>query len=86
MPKRKGHPFTEIHITAKGRELIGPGKDVTVSYIARLMSPLSAEENAQLAALLRKLRIEALDELRVELKPWNGAGWGPAPTVQCSAV
>jgi len=78
-PKRKGQPFTEIQLTAKGKELVGPGKDVALSLIAKLMSPLSEEELEQLQKLLRKLRQCALDELHVELKPGPGVGWGTCP-------
>jgi DNA-binding MarR family transcriptional regulator len=81
VPKRKGHPFTEVQITAKGRELVAPGKDVALSLIGKLMSPLSEEELTQLQKLLRKLRQYALEEMRMELKPWPGVGWGPNPSL-----
>jgi len=78
-PKRKGHPFTEIQLTAKGKELVGPGKDVAIPLIAKLMSPLSKGELQQLQELLRKLRQYALEELHMELKPWSGLGWVTSP-------
>lgn len=78
-PKRKGQPFTEIQLTAKGKELVGPGKNVAFSLVEKLMSPLSEEELEQLQKLLRKLRQRALDELHIELKPWPGVGWGTWP-------
>ena len=86
VPKRKGHPFTEIQITAKGEQLVGPGKDVTISLIARLMSPLTEEELLQLQQVMAKLRQKALEELHIELRPWGGDGWGPGPHVECTSV
>ncbi len=81
VPKKKGHPFTEIQLTTKGKELVAPGKDVAFSLISKLMSPLAEEELKQLQKLLRKLRKQALDELDMELKPWSGVGWGPSPNI-----
>ena len=69
VPKRKGKPFTEVRVTAKGEELCGRGIDVATSLVTRLMSALSAEELEQLQNLLRKLREKALDELHIELLP-----------------
>ena len=69
VPKRKGKPFTEVRVTAKGEEICGRGIDVATSLVTRLMSALSAEELEQLQNLLRKLREKALDELHIELLP-----------------
>jgi len=80
-PKRKGHPFTQIQLTAKGEELVGPGKEVALSLMAELMSPLSEEELKQLQGLLRKLRQHALEEMHMEIKPWSGVGWGLSPNI-----
>lgn len=69
VPKEKGHPFTEVKITAKGEELCRPGLEVSRSLVARIMSALSEEEIEQLLKLVRKLRQNALDELHLELLP-----------------
>ena len=69
VPKRKGKPFTEVQITARGEELCQPGIEVATSLVAKLMSALSAEELEQLHNLLRKLREKALEELYIELLP-----------------
>ena len=69
VPKRKGKPFTEVQITAKGEELCQPGIDVATSVITKLMSCLSPKEHEQLQKLLRKLRGKALEELYMELLP-----------------
>lgn len=74
-PKRKGHPFTEITVTEKGRQLVGPGQTRVISLVNEMMSALTTDEQLQLAALLRKLRDGALDRLRIEAKPWPGLGW-----------
>ena len=69
VPKEKGHPFTEVKVTAKGKELSRPGIEVARSLIARIMSALSAEELEQLVKLIQKLRENALEELHLELLP-----------------
>ena len=75
VPKRKGHPFTEVKITARGEEVRGPGVETTTTLIARIMSCLSVEEHEQLQRLLRKLRQSALEELHLELlQPPSKAG------------
>jgi len=83
VPKRKGHPFTEIQLTEKGRELVTPAKEVIVRFISELMAPLADEEVDQLRAVLTKLRESTLERLRLDLKPWNGNGYEPAPTFDC---
>jgi DNA-binding MarR family transcriptional regulator len=69
IPKRKGHPFTEVQITEKGKEVWYQGVKVAVAVVEDMMSALSAEELEQLQELLRKLRQKALGELRLELTP-----------------
>ena len=83
VPKRKGHPFTEIQLTEKGQEMVTPAKDMIVRLISELMSPLADEEVEQLQAALTKLRGHILERLRLDLKPWNGNGYEPAPTFDC---
>jgi len=69
IPKRKGHPFTEVLITEKGQEAWYKGVKVAMALVEDTMSPLSAEEIEQFQELLRKLRQKALGELRLELMP-----------------
>jgi len=65
--KRKGHPFTEVKMTAKGGQLCPRGIEAATTLIAKIMSSLSEEELEQLQRLLRKLRQRALEELDIEL-------------------
>lgn len=69
VPKRKGRPFTEVKITAKGKELLSPSMERSSAIGKKLMGSLSAEELEQLQKLLRKIRQVALEELRIELVP-----------------
>ena len=69
VPKRKGRPFTEVKITAKGEEVFGPAKEKLFALSARIMSSLSAEETEQFQKLLRKVQGKALEELHLELVP-----------------
>jgi len=69
VPKRKGRPFTEVKIAAKGKELLGPSMERSSAIGTKLMGSLSAEELEQLQKLLRKIRQVALEELRIELVP-----------------
>jgi len=69
VPKRKGHPFTEVKITAKGRELLIPSMERSSAIGTKIMGSLSAEELEQLQKLLRKIRQQALEELRIEVVP-----------------
>ena len=67
VPKRKGRPFTQVKMTAKGEELSRPGIEAANALVARIMSGLSEEELEQLLKLVRKLRQNALEELHIEL-------------------
>lgn len=69
VPKRKGRPFTEVKVTAKGQELYNQAKEADLAHINKIMSCLSPEERGQLKKLLRKIRQNALEELRTELLP-----------------
>ncbi len=69
VPKRKGRPFTEVKMTAKGQELRNQAKERDLAHISKIMSCLSTEEIKQLTQLLRKIRQSVLDELRIELLP-----------------
>jgi DNA-binding MarR family transcriptional regulator len=69
IPKRKGHPFTEVQITEKGKEAWQKGVKIAMAVAEDTMSALPAEELEQLGGLLRKLRQKALGELRLQLMP-----------------
>jgi len=72
VPKRKGHPFTEVQITAEGEKRLRDGRKVLLAYTEKFMASLSAEEDKQLRKLLRKVRKNGLKELREELMPVPG--------------
>ena len=76
VPKRKGHPFTEVQITAEGEKRLGDGRKVLLACTEKFMSSLSAEEDEQLRKLLRKVRENGLKELREELTPVPGLAPG----------
>jgi DNA-binding MarR family transcriptional regulator len=76
VPKRKGHPFTEVQITAKGEKRLHDGRKVLIAYTEKFMASLSEEEDEQLRKLLRKVRENGLKELREELKPVPGFAHG----------
>ena len=67
VPKRKGHPFTEVKITSKGEKLAGPGIEIYKGLIKGLASGLSVDEQKQLQKLLKTLRQKMLDEMHMEL-------------------
>jgi DNA-binding MarR family transcriptional regulator len=67
VPKRKGHPFTEVKITPKGEKLAGPGIEVYKGLIKGLSSGLSVDEQKKLQNLLKTLRQKMLDEMHMEL-------------------
>lgn len=66
IPKRKGHPFTEIKLTPKGEELCGPGIEVMKKVVNELMAELPAQKQTQLRGLLQPLRDKALQSLYIE--------------------
>lgn len=67
VPKRKGHPFTEVKLTAKGEKLCGPGIEVYKGLIKGLSAGLSPDDQKHLQNTLRKLRQKMLDEMHMEL-------------------
>lgn len=77
IPKRKGRPFTEIKLTAKGEELCGPGIESYKRLIQGLTSDLSEEQRQQFHKTLELIRDRMLDELHVEV--------GQPPTVTVEA-
>jgi DNA-binding MarR family transcriptional regulator len=73
VPKRKGHPFTEVKITSKGEKLASPGIEVYKGLIKGLVSGLSVDEQKQLQKLLKVLRQKMLDEMHMDLDKGPGA-------------
>ena len=69
VPKRPGHPFTEVQITPQGEGLLRLGTEVVVPLIDKVMSSLSAEQLEELQKLLRAIRQDAIEELRMEIRP-----------------
>lgn len=81
VPKRKGHPFTEVKLTERGRELCEPGIEVLKTLILALASDMSVEQQKRLQDELRPLRDKMLDALHMEVpRPtiWEGK---PIPLV-----
>jgi len=66
VPKRRGHPFTEIKLTAKGKELCDPGIEVYKTVIKNLSSDMPAKEREQLDKSLRGLLQKMLDTIHIE--------------------
>jgi len=69
IPKRKGRPFTEIKLTAKGEKACGVGIAVIKGLIREIAPALSAEEQQQLQRLLGALRQQVVEDLHIELTP-----------------
>jgi DNA-binding MarR family transcriptional regulator len=67
IPKRKGRPFTEIKLTAKGEELCSPGIEIQKKVITEMMSDLPDAKRKQLHQTLRELRQKMLDQMHMEL-------------------
>ena len=66
-PKRKGRPFTEAKLTAKGEELCCAGIKVIKSLIAETAPVLSEEDREQLHTFLGALRQQAVEDLHIEM-------------------
>jgi DNA-binding MarR family transcriptional regulator len=67
VPKRKGHPFTEVKLTPKGEKLSGPGIEILGALIKGLVADMPVEEQKQLQKSLKKLRQKMMDEMHMEL-------------------
>ena len=76
VPKQKGHPFTEVQITAAGEKRLRPARKVMLASAVNFESSLSAEEIEQLQKLLRKVRQKALKEQHAKLTPPPGYALG----------
>lgn len=73
IPKKPGHPYTEVKLTAKGNEACASRIDILKDAIAETMSAMTEEELQQLAELTRKLQLKALDMLHIKLRSSPGS-------------
>ncbi|MEE8373852.1 MAG: MarR family transcriptional regulator [Dehalococcoidia bacterium] len=67
IPKRKGRPFTEIKMTAKGEEMCGPAIEVLKKIIMDFAPDMPEKDREQLHQSLKLLRGRMLDRLHVEI-------------------
>ena len=66
IPKRKGHPFTEIKLTPKGEKACDPGIEAYKEVITGLFSDMGEAEQKQLRKTLKTLRDKMAQELHIE--------------------
>ena len=66
VPKRRGHPFTEIRITDKGKEKCGPCIEIYKNVILGFSSDMPAGEREHFEKTLRKLILKMLDNMHIE--------------------
>ena len=69
IPKRKGKPFTEVIITAKGRKLCDEGVPVLKSIVSDLISDMPAKKQKECQEWHREVRDKALGKLHLEVVP-----------------
>jgi DNA-binding MarR family transcriptional regulator len=69
IPKRKGKPYTEVKITAKGRKLCDAGVPVLKSMVSDLISDIPVKKQKECQEWHRGLRDKALDMLHLEAGP-----------------
>jgi len=67
VPKRKGHPYTEVKLTPKGEEACDPGVEVYKRVVTNVMSDMPEAEQKRLQESLRELRDKMADELHMEV-------------------
>ncbi len=72
VPKKPGHPYTEVRLTPKGEEACAPAIEILKEAIAETMSVLTDEQLEQLGDLLRPLQLKSLDMLHMKLKSSPG--------------
>jgi DNA-binding MarR family transcriptional regulator len=65
VPKRKGHPFTEVKITAKGNKRLDAALPVFKSTVSDLLGNLPLQKQKECQAWHRELRDKALDKLHL---------------------
>jgi DNA-binding MarR family transcriptional regulator len=64
--RSRGHPFTELGLTPKGKELSGLGIEICKKLIQELTCDLSPEEREQFHKTLKSLQQKMLNELELE--------------------
>ena len=79
IPKRKGHPYTEVKLTAKGEKACAPGIEVMKKVVTDLAAHLPVEKQEQLQDSMRMIREKALDTLHLEAT--TPPGYPPGKTV-----
>jgi len=67
IPKRKGKPFTDVKITAKGRQLCDARVPVLKSMVSDLISDIPVKKQKECQEWHRALRDKALDKLHMEV-------------------
>jgi DNA-binding MarR family transcriptional regulator len=72
IPKRLGHPFTEVRLTPKGKKACAPAIEILKDVIAETMSVMSDKELEQLGESIRPLQLKALEMLNMQLKTSPG--------------
>jgi DNA-binding MarR family transcriptional regulator len=72
IPKKQGHPYTEVKLTRKGKKACAPAIEVLKDVIAETMSVMSEEELEQLGKLTRPLQLKALEMLDMKLQKSPG--------------
>ena len=72
IPKKPGHPYTEVKLTPKGKKACAPAIEILKDVIAETMSVMSEEELEQLGELTRPLQLKALEMLNMKLKQSPG--------------
>jgi DNA-binding MarR family transcriptional regulator len=72
IPKKPGHPYTEVKLTPKGKKACAPAIAILKDVIAETMSVMSEEELEQLGKLTRPLQLKALEMLNMNLKQSPG--------------
>lgn len=68
IPKRKGRPFTEIKMTAKGKELCDVGVEIYKSLIQDLSADMPEGSRDEFHKNLRDLRNKMLDKVHIEIE------------------
>ena len=66
IPKRKGKPFTEVKITARGEKMLADGLPIFRSTLADLISDMPVKKQKEFQEWHRALRDKVLDKLHLE--------------------
>jgi len=72
IPKKPGHPYTEVKLTPKGKKACAPAIEILKDVIAETMSVMSEQELEKLGELIRPLQLRALEMLNMKLKQSPG--------------